>query len=106
MQRGPSQVLFGSGHKQEVVLWELQEALLCTAGCTLAQVAQRLWTLLLGDLQKPPGHGPEHPALDDQDGGGVGPHGPRGPCQPQTLGIFCTVDLCSLTAITAMNTSV
>lgn len=29
----------------------------------VAHIAQRLWNLLLGDLQKPPGHGHEYPAL-------------------------------------------
>lgn len=29
----------------------------------MAQVAQRLWSFLLGDVQKPPGCGPGHPAL-------------------------------------------
>jgi len=35
---------------------------------------ERLWGLLLGDLQKPPGRGLGYPAL----GAGVGPGGPRG----------------------------
>jgi len=53
--------------------WEVpSELLLCCVGSrALAKVAQSLWGLLLGDLQKPLGHGPGHPAV------GVGPGGPR-----------------------------
>ena len=51
-----------------------QEALCyCTGDGTLAQVAQRLWGLLPGDLQKLSGHGPGHPALSGPAGVGVGP---------------------------------
>jgi len=42
----------------------------------LAQAAQRLWGLLLGDLPKMPGCGPGHPALGVPDGAGLGPEGP------------------------------
>lgn len=49
----------------------------------LARVAQRLWILLLGDLQKPLGHGPEHPALCGPAGTGIGANGTRGAFQPQ-----------------------
>jgi len=37
----------------------------------VAQAAQRLWSLL-GDLPKPPGHGPGHPALGVPAGVGAG----------------------------------
>lgn len=40
------------------------------------QAAQRLWGLLLGELQKPPGHGPGHPALGGPAGAGAVPEGP------------------------------
>lgn len=47
----------------------------------LAQVAQRerLRSLLPGDLQKPPGHRPGHPAQGVPAGAEAGPDGPRGP---------------------------
>ena len=51
----------------------------------LAQAAQRLWVLLRGDLQRPPGCGPGHPALGSPTGAGLRPEGPRGPCQPQPV---------------------
>ena len=35
----------------------------CAGDGALAQAAQKLWRLLLGDLQKLPGRGPGHPAL-------------------------------------------
>ena len=56
--------------------------MLCSDGA-LAQAAQRLWGLLLGDLPEPPGCGPGHPALGVPAGAGAGAEGPRGPCQPQ-----------------------
>jgi len=43
----------------------------------LAQAAQRLWGLLLGDLQKPSGHGPGCPALGISAGVGVGQMDPE-----------------------------
>ena len=52
--------------------------MLCGAGAP-AQVAQRLWGLLLGDAQKLPGHGPGPPALGVPDGAGVGQRGTEGP---------------------------
>ena len=49
------------------------EALLCCSGDgAVAQAAQRLWTLLLGDLPKPLGHSPGHAALGVPAGAGVG----------------------------------
>lgn len=60
-------------------------AVLCGAG-TLAEVAQKLWNLLLGDLQKLPGHDVSAPsALGNHAGVGVGPKGPRSFCQPQSF---------------------
>ena len=50
--------------------------MLCCAGA-LAQVAQRLWGLLPGDVQKSPGPGP--PALGVPAGAGVGQRGTEGP---------------------------
>lgn len=47
---------------------------------------ERLWSLLLGDLQKPPGCVPGPSSLGVSDGAGVGAGGLRGPCQPQ---LFC-----------------
>jgi len=44
---------------------------------------ERLWGLLLGDLQKSPERGPGHPAVGVPAGAGVGPDGHRGHCQPQ-----------------------
>ena len=59
---------------------EHQEALLhCVADGTVAQAAQRLWRFLLGDLQRPPGHGPGHPALGVPVAAGAGPNGPEVP---------------------------
>jgi len=52
----------------------------------VAQVAQKLWDLLFGDLSKPPGHGPGHPALGVPARAGIGADGPRGPFPPQP---FC-----------------
>lgn len=40
------------------------------------------WWGLLGELLKLPGCGPVLPALGGPAGAGVGPGGPRGPCQP------------------------
>lgn len=50
---------------------------------TPAQVAQRLWVLLLGDLQKLPRVDPGHCALCVPAWAWDGPDGPRGSCQPQ-----------------------
>jgi len=61
------------------VLSEHQETFLCCVGDgAVAQAAQKLWGLLLGDLQKSPGHSPGHPALGVPAGAGVGPHGHSG----------------------------
>ena len=61
-------------------------ALLCCAGDgALAQAAQRLWGLLLGALQQPPGRGAGHPALGVPAWAQVAPGGSGGPCQPQHL---------------------
>eukprot|EP00075_Anas_platyrhynchos_P019132 XP_027308385.1 uncharacterized protein LOC113842903 [Anas platyrhynchos] len=58
-------------------------ALLCCAGDgALAQAAQRLWGLLLGALQQPPGRGAGHPALGVPAWPRVAPAGSRGG-QPQ-----------------------
>jgi len=63
-----------------------EEALLCRASArALAQAAQRLWGLLLGDLQKPRGRGSEHPAVGVPAWAWVGAGDSRGPCQPQLL---------------------
>jgi len=61
---------------------------LCSDGA-LAQAAQRLWGLLLGDLPELPGCGPGHPALGVPAGEGAGADGSRRPCQPQQ---FCDPD--------------
>jgi len=55
---------------------------LCSDGA-LAQAAQRLWGLLLGDLPELSGRGPGHPALGVPAEAEAGAEGPRGPCQPQ-----------------------
>ena len=52
--------------------------MLCSDGA-LAQAAQRLWDLLLGDLPELPGCSPGHPALGVPAGVGAGVEGPRGP---------------------------
>ena len=54
----------GHGHKLEHRRFPLNTrspSVLCSEGA-LAQAAQRLWGLLLGDLPEPPGCGPGHPA--------------------------------------------
>ena len=51
--------------------------MLCSDGA-LAQAAQRLWGLLLGDLPELPGRGPGHPALGVPAGAGAGAEGSRG----------------------------
>jgi len=59
--------------KAQEVPSEQQAAHLCCAGDgTLAQAAQRLWGLLIGGLQKPPGRGPWHPALGGPAAVGLG----------------------------------
>jgi len=45
----------------------------------VAQVAQRPWSPLLGDVQKPPGHEPEPPALGVPAGAAVGLMAPDNP---------------------------
>lgn len=57
-------------------MWKTQSV--CNG--VLAQVVHRLWSLLLEDLQRLPGHGPEHLALGGPAGTGLGP---GGHCQPQ-----------------------
>ena len=78
--------------------------MLCSDGA-LAQAAQRLWGLLLGDLPELPGRGPGHPALGVPAGAGVGPDGHRGHCQPQPCcgsvtgqctGLCCTAQCCTV----------
>lgn len=84
--RVPVQKAVGTGWSAWGSPWA-SEALLCCVGTwALAQVAQRLRILFLGDLQKPPecGRGPS--ALRFSAAEGVGPDGPRDPCQPQP---FC-----------------
>jgi len=60
---------------------------LCSAGA-LAHIAQRLWGLFLGDLQKPPGHRPGPPALGVPAGAGVGQMAQRALTASAILG-FC-----------------
>lgn len=64
----------GNRHKLEHrrSLWAAgSTAVLCSAG-SLIQVAQRLWELFSGDLQKLPDHGPGPPALSVPAGPGEG----------------------------------
>lgn len=49
----------------------------------ITQVAKKLWGLLLGDLQKPPGHGPGPAAPGVSAGAEAGPDGQRGASQTQ-----------------------
>jgi len=74
VQRGQSQSLLSGAQCQEKEQWaqtatqevlsEVQGALLCCAvDGALAQAAQRLCSLLLGDLQEPPVCGTGHPVL-------------------------------------------
>jgi len=56
----------------------------------LAQATQRLWGLLHGDLQQPPGHGPVHFALGGPAGDGVGLRDPEGPASLSHSGILKT----------------
>ena len=65
-----------------VVRSEHKEALLCCVE-PLAQAAQRLWSLLLEVLQKPPGHSPGYPALLSL----LGPDGSKGLDQMDTEGL-------------------
>ena len=61
----PSARTRGHGHKLEHRRFPLNTrspSVLCSDGA-LAQAAQRLWGLLLGDLPELPGRGPGHPAL-------------------------------------------
>lgn len=44
---------------------------------------ERLWTVLLGGLQKSSGYGHKHPTLGVRTWAEVGPDGHRGPCQLQ-----------------------
>ena len=71
-----------NGHQLEHMgsLWAPgSTAVLCSARA-LAQVAQRLWGLLLrDDVQKPPGHGPGPPALGVPAGAEVGQRGTEDP---------------------------
>ena len=53
-----------------------------------AQAAQRLWDLLLGGLRKPPGRGPEHPALGGPAAAGLGLGDPEGPACLSHAGIL------------------
>jgi len=55
----------------------------CTGAGLLAWAAQRLWSLLLEDLQKLPGCGPGCPAVYGPACAGIGADGPRGPCPHQ-----------------------
>jgi len=66
--------------------------MLCSAGA-LAQVAQRLWGLLLGDLQKPPGHGPLPPALGVPAGAEVGQMVQRALPSSAILGFCASVNI-------------
>ena len=50
--------------------------MLCSDGA-LAQAAQRLWGLLLGDLPELPGCDPGHPALGVLAGAGSAAEGPQ-----------------------------
>ena len=67
--------------------WPGSTAVLCGPGA-LAQVAQRLWGLLLGDVQKPPGHGPGPPALGVPAGAGVGQRDAEGPASLSFPGVL------------------
>jgi len=71
----------GHGHKLEHRRFPLNTrspSVLCSEGA-LAQAAQRLWGLLLGDLPELPGRGPGHPALGVPAGAGAAAEEPRGP---------------------------
>ena len=68
----------------------------------LAQVAQKLWSLLRGDLQQLPECSPGHPALSVPACPGLRPGGPRGPlspCPSTSLRFYgCVITLCMLYA--------
>ena len=73
------------GHKLEHRRFPLNTrspSVLCSDGA-LAQAAQRLWGLLLGDLPELPGRGPGHPALGVPAGAQSGAEPLTGSCQPQ-----------------------
>lgn len=59
------------------------------AGCSVgmgphpAWGKERRWHLILGDLQKPPGGGPGHPAMGGPTRAGAGTNDIPSPCQPQ-----------------------
>jgi len=71
---------------------EQQAALPCCAGDgALAHILQRLWGLLLGDLQKLPGRGPGHPALGGPAAVGLELGDPEGPFNLSHSGILISV---------------
>lgn len=54
----------------------------CAGAAALAQVAQKLWSFVHVDPQKPPGCGAGHSALSVSAGAALVP---RGPCKPQPV---------------------
>ena len=76
---------FQSQKCQEVPSEQQAALLYCAGDGALAEVAQRLWGLLSGGLQKLPGCGPGHPALGGPAAVRSGPEGPRRPCQLQSI---------------------
>ena len=68
----------------------------CAGAGALAQAAQRLWDLLLGGLRKPPGRGPEHPALGGPAAAGLGLGDPEGPACLSHAGILLSIEYDSL----------
>ena len=94
VQRRWGHALSSSAHKRQWVENGKQDVIpehqghSCTVHVTehCYRLPERLWSLLLGDLQKLPGHGPDNCSLCFPAGSGVGPDGPRDPFQSQT---FC-----------------
>ena len=83
---GPGQEALGTDWDTGGSLWAPEAYLWCAGERAAAQAVQRLWGVLLGDLQQPPRHGPGHPALGGPAGARAGKNGHRGPCQAQ---LFC-----------------
>jgi len=81
----PGQEAMGTNWHAGGSLWTPGALLCCAGDGALAQAAQKLWDLLLGDVPKSPGCKPRHPTLGVLAGAGLGPMDWRGPCQLQSL---------------------
>lgn len=81
----PSARSGGSGHKLKCSSFPLSTRKhFCAmhSWSTLTGCPEKLWSIPLGDLQKPCRHGAGYTALGVPAGAVIGPDGPRGPFQP------------------------